>query len=313
MVPSDVRKYINGWSNYSCKVISHKSSEKNMGYRGSKSCSENGSELVKEQRVNSSLCANGKKVVILLTGLFLNYQVRIPTKSNLVINKSHHGRLFTSIAVQQDLTSNLIINPWFVTGFSDAEGCFTLSVIKSNESKIGWRVFRSFAINIHKKDKALLEQIQSYFGGAGSITKQTSETTQYRVQSIKKLTVILNHFDKYPLITRKWADYKLFKQAFTLIQNKEHLTMEGLSKIVAIKASMNLGLPKELKAAFPDVTPVQRPNVLDCRIKDPNWLAGFSSGEGCFYIRISKSSLHKQGFSVVLSFELAQHKKDELL
>ena len=53
-----------------------------------------------------------------------------------------------------------------------------------------------------------------------------------------------------------------------LIQNKEHLTMEGLSKIVAIKASMNTGLSDELKAAFPDITPVQRPNVLNCRIKD---------------------------------------------
>lgn len=36
-----------------------------------------------------------------------------------------------------------------------------------------------------------------------------------------------------------------------LIQNKEHLTIEGVNKIVAIKASMNLGLSDELKVAFP--------------------------------------------------------------
>ena len=34
---------------------------------------------------------------------------------------------------------------------------------------------------------------------------------------------------------------------------KEHLTYDGLRKIVAIKASMNLGLSEKLKEEFPDV------------------------------------------------------------
>jgi hypothetical protein len=53
-----------------------------------------------------------------------------------------------------------------------------------------------------------------------------------------------------------------------LIQNKEHLTMEGLSKIVAIKASMNNGLPDELKAAFPNIIPAPRPLIESIEIKD---------------------------------------------
>jgi hypothetical protein len=35
-----------------------------------------------------------------------------------------------------------------------------------------------------------------------------------------------------------------------LISHKEHLTPEGLRKLVAIKASMNQGLSDELKASF---------------------------------------------------------------
>ena len=42
----------------------------------------------------------------------------------------------------------------------------------------------------------------------------------------------------------------------------EHLTMEGLEKIVAIKASLNNGLSAELKAAFPEIIPVPRPSVV---------------------------------------------------
>jgi hypothetical protein len=59
------------------------------------------------------------------------------------------------------------------------------------------------------------------------------------VQSIKDIAVIVEHFDKYPLITQKQGDYLLFKMAVNLILNKEHLTIEGLRKIVAIRASMN--------------------------------------------------------------------------
>jgi hypothetical protein len=38
---------------------------------------------------------------------------------------------------------------------------------------------------------------------------------------------------------------------------------------VAIKASNNLGLSNELKAAFPFITPVQRLKVEDLLIPDP--------------------------------------------
>jgi hypothetical protein len=52
MVPSYNWKNISGWSNYSCKVISHKMSESEMDNRGSKSDLTKKSE--KEQRVDGS-------------------------------------------------------------------------------------------------------------------------------------------------------------------------------------------------------------------------------------------------------------------
>jgi len=92
----------------------------------------------------------------------------------------------------------------------------------------------------------------------------------YQVQSIKDLPVIINHFDKYPLITQKRGDFELFKQAVELIQVKEHLTKEVLNKIIYIKVSMNLGLSDKLKIAFPNTIPVIRPLVNLNEIKNPN-------------------------------------------
>jgi len=154
----------------------------------------------------------------------------------------------------------------------------------------------TFVIGLHQKDRALLELIQSSWS-VGKIYIQSKCMLHYRIQSIKELQVIIDHFDKYPLITQKLSDYILFKQAVELIKNKEHLTEEGLHKIVAIKASMNLGLSESLKADFPDVKPVPRPVVLNQKIKNPEWVSGFSSGEGCFNIVISHSSSNKIGFS----------------
>src|SRR5436853_7797737 len=91
------------------------------------------------------------------------------------------------------------------------------------------------------------------FGGSGSII-EGKETIHYNVSNLKDIVdVVIPHFDKYPLMTQKRADFLLFKQVSDLISRKEHLTTEGLHKIVSIKASINKGLSTELKAAFPDV------------------------------------------------------------
>ena len=113
-----------------------------------------------------------------------------------------------------------------------------------------------------------MEQIQSYFG-VGYIYNQGSNAVQFNVKSIKKLEAVIKHFDRYPLITQKQADYLLFREVVLMMLKKEHLTQEGLEKIVALKANLNLGLSDQLKAAFPDVVPIKRPLVVDQVIRDP--------------------------------------------
>lgn len=110
--------------------------------------------------------------------------------------------------------------------------------------------------------------IQASLGGVGSIIIG-EDTVRYTVYS-KDLAVIIDHFDNYPLITQKRADFELFKLAVELINKKEHLTMEGLNKIVSIKASLNKGLNEELQTAFPNVIPASRPIVDLATDIDPN-------------------------------------------
>lgn len=175
--------------------------------------------------------------------------------------------------------------------------------------KIGWNVALQFGISLHKKDIYLLELIKNFFGGVGTIASHGKMKVQWRVSSIKDLQVIIQHFDNYPLITQKGSDFQLFKSAFETVKCKEHLTLGGLAKIVSIKASINLGLVHDLNIAFPNIIPCVRPLVKSIKIRDPNWLSGFVSAEGNFFINVINSTT-KVGKQVILMFSLSQHSRD---
>ena len=69
------------------------------------------------------------------------------------------------------------------------------------------------------------------FFGVGNITKLGAESVQFRVSGLEDLKVIMNHFDKYPLLTNKQSDYLLFKKVVNFMEQGIHLTIEGLNYV----------------------------------------------------------------------------------
>jgi hypothetical protein len=114
--------------------------------------------------------------------------------------------------------------------------------------------------------------LQQYLGGIGSIHSTSNrDVVNYSIDSIKDLNKLILHLEKYPLLTQKAADFLLFKRAVELFNEKAHLTVEGIEKIVNIKASMNLGLSNTLQSEFAGYVPVERPVVNYDNIKlDPH-------------------------------------------
>jgi hypothetical protein len=126
--------------------------ETSIGNRGSKSTIlKRKSLVVKEQRVDgswqekrgSTLDKSGCCFSCLrctLMGFERNYQIR-----NLSKQINIQRRKYTSIATQSDI--KLKMDPWFITGFTDGEGCFYLGVIKNKKMKAGFNVALFFCIN----------------------------------------------------------------------------------------------------------------------------------------------------------------------
>lgn len=184
MVLSHIWKYMSGWINYSGKVTSCKMSENEMDNRGSKS----GNIPVKEQRVNGSwllnkiAVPNNRSLRCTLMDFKRNYQVKILT--NQLYNKTF-----------STLFNNEVINPWFITGFSDAESYFIISVYNTSNTRLKWRVSAYFSIHVHIKYLLLLQLIQKSLG-VGIVRKNNENTVLYRVSDITELQVIIDHFKK---------------------------------------------------------------------------------------------------------------------
>lgn len=278
-------------------------SENEMGYRGSKSV--NNIFTVKEQRVDGSYFDKKSRLRCTLTGYENSYPIKNPSKQKY----RHYSTSSWSEHLKQSAHKNL--NPWFITGFSDAEGCFTILIQPNNKYRLNWRVKPIFTIGLHNKDLALLNKIK-YYLGAGSVINYTSTSKAvFSVESFQDLDIIINHFDKYPLVSAKKNDYLIFKQCFELIREGEHLNEKGLLKIISLKHSLNLGLPENLIEAFKDkidnITKMKKSPFVFTGIPDPYWLSGFTSGDGSFNLKLGKSNFTSIGFRVQLRFGIGLH------
>ena len=67
--------------------------------------------------------------------------------------------------------------------------------------------------------KNILKDIKSYLG-VGKINQKSNGTCVYYIRSFKEMDVLIDHFEKYPLLTQKQADYLLLKSAYKIIKKK---------------------------------------------------------------------------------------------
>lgn len=138
----------------------------------------------------------------------------------------------------------LKIEQWIV-GFTDGEGCFSVSLLKNKTLKNGWQVFPEFVITQGEKSLPALKIFQDYFeSGKIFVNKRKDNHKEnlyrYCVRSIKDLNEkIIPFFNKNNLRTSKINDFKIFCEIVNLINSQEHLTQKGLIKIAKKIEKMN--------------------------------------------------------------------------
>ena len=130
----------------------------------------------------------------------------------------------------------------WIVGFTDGEGCFHISINKLTGMSLGWQVLPEFRIVQHEKDEAVLYKLKEYFGFGDVKINNTDENAArkgFRVRGLENLKKVVEFFKKNPLKTTKKKNFEIFAEVIQMMDNKEHLTKEGLDNIAKLVSEMN--------------------------------------------------------------------------
>lgn len=121
-----------------------------------------------------------------------------------------------------------LLHPQWITGFTDGEGSFGVKIYKSKGYALGWRLQPFFQIKLNRRDLDVLYRIKEYFGGVGTISfeKNFAKFTIIKVSEL--IEKVIPHFETYPLLTKKYGDFELFRQilliTFFFYNNKKKIS-----------------------------------------------------------------------------------------
>lgn len=127
----------------------------------------------------------------------------------------------------QNTSVKLKINPNWIAGFADAEGCFDVDIYKSRTT-VGYGVTLRFRLVQHSRDLDLMESIRDFLGCGTIVSKEKTGTV---ILVRKLIDIIVPLFKKNNLHGTKKLDFEDFCKVCDLMNNKEHLTTTGFKKI----------------------------------------------------------------------------------
>jgi len=137
---------------------------------------------------------------------------------------------------QQERSSITEHHKYFLAGFIEGEGSFCVSVKKHPASRFGYLVDPEFFIYQHVKGEKTLRLAKEIFGTGRIYPKSGNrEVLVFAIDNRRSIRErVIPFLDRYLIETAKVDEYKVFKTIVGSLENKEHLTKEGLIKIVKL-------------------------------------------------------------------------------
>ncbi len=156
------------------------------------------------------------------------------------------------------------LDPNWISGFVDGEGTFYVGINKQPTMKTGYQVLPEFRIVQHKRDIQLLHSIKDYFG-TGVVRVNHADRYELRVRNLNMLaTKIIPFFENYELHTQKKHDFTKFAKIIKMITLNQHLTKEGIIKIIEIASRMNRAEKTKALEIMCDLKEEDKCNVHTC-------------------------------------------------
>jgi hypothetical protein len=144
---------------------------------------------------------------------------------------------------KETMEDKLNLNPYWITGFTDGEGCFSVSFNRREKLRLKVEVRPSFSISEScKRGSPLrgLDRVQEYFGCGFQRYSRADGTYKYEIRSLNQLCEkVIPHFDQYPLETAKKADFIIFRKIVLWMREGKHLHRESFLEMLDLAFETN--------------------------------------------------------------------------
>lgn len=116
----------------------------------------------------------------------------------------------------------------WLAGFTDAEGCFTLSLLSNSN---GYRL--RFILNQKWEANKIVLQHIAFLFGVGAIRKHSVPNNwELIINGVKNTFAIIPYFDSHVLYSKKKESYNLWKQLRLQLINGDHLNKDSRLEMV---------------------------------------------------------------------------------
>ena len=133
------------------------------------------------------------------------------------------NKIFNTISSHQRLNVEQPKDNWFeqwLVGFTDGDGSF--SVLRQGDK---WNL--TFKISQNTYNLRALHYIKKELGVGSIYVESKRDLAHFRIRDRKVInSVIFPIFDKYPLLTTKYFNYNIFKEAYFILENNNLTSLE---------------------------------------------------------------------------------------
>lgn len=129
---------------------------------------------------------------------------------------------------------------WYIAGFADAEGSFDISFRPRQDYRLPWNV--SLCFNISQRDPVILALIRRYLG-CGTMRQRRDGVWYFEVNNLEAITgSVIPFFHRFGFRSaKKKRDFAQFVKLAEMLKRGEHLSRQGIVRILEIRRGMNDG------------------------------------------------------------------------
>lgn len=130
---------------------------------------------------------------------------------------------------------------YYLLGFTDGEGCFSVAIKKQSNTRYGWVVDPVFHVTQHKDNRIVLELFKRILGCGRIIPKPGQEETvlQYIVDNRRHLSEkVIPFFKKHKPIAKS-KEFNHFCRIVEALENGEHKKAEGLKRLITMAYNLS--------------------------------------------------------------------------